>query len=221
MLDPTNAQAYNKLGSVYRDKGDLDRAIANYDEAVARDPRYADPYYKRGRSYFEKGDVDRAIADYGEAVKLNPNFVDAYNSRGLRYSDKGDLDHAIADFGRMIALAPKRAEGYGNRCWARLVASTQLQEALSDCNESLRIRPGDSDTLNSRALLYLKAGKFDEAIADFTAAIQADAKFANSMYGRGLAKLKKGDAVGGQSDMATAEALDPDVMQELARYGIK
>jgi tetratricopeptide (TPR) repeat protein len=146
--------------------------------------------------------------------------VDRYSRRGLRYSDNGDFKHAIGDFTRVISLAPKNADAYSNRCWARLVADDQLQNAISDCSESLRIRPDDAETLNNRGLLYLKTNKLDEAIADFTAAIKLNANFASAIFGRGLAKSKS-DSVGAQGDMATATELDPDIAQELARYGVE
>jgi tetratricopeptide (TPR) repeat protein len=74
--------------------------------------------------------------------------------------------------------------------------------------------------LNSRGLLYLKTNRLDEAIADFTSAIKLNANFASAIFGRGLARLKS-DSVSAQADIATAKELDPDVAQEMARYGIK
>ena len=41
-----------------------------------------------------------------------------------------------------------------------------------------------------------------------------------SLYGRGLARLRFGDADGGRADLAAAKALDPDVTAEFARYGL-
>lgn len=43
----------------------------------------------------------------------------------------------------------------------------------------------------------------------------------NSLYGRGLAKLKMGDTAGGEADMAAARALLPGVDDQLASCGIK
>ena len=70
---------------------------------------------------------------------------------------------------------------------------------------------GDPYTLDSRGLVYLKLGQFDPAIADYTAVLKEVPDFADLLYGRGLAKRKKGDAAGGQADIAAAKALRPDV----------
>ena len=51
--------------------------------------------------------------------------------------------------------------------------------------------------------------------------MMVDAKYASSIYGRGGANLNKNDALGAQNDMATAKTLDPNVAQQLARYGFK
>src|SRR6266403_339236 len=54
------------------DKGDNDRAIADYNEAIRLDPKHARAFHHRGYAYSDKGDNDRAIADYNEAIRLNP-----------------------------------------------------------------------------------------------------------------------------------------------------
>ena len=58
----------------YGKKGDHDKAIADFTEAIRLNPNDAEAYYSRGCEYFEKGDHDRAIADFTEAIRLNPKL---------------------------------------------------------------------------------------------------------------------------------------------------
>jgi tetratricopeptide (TPR) repeat protein len=95
-----------------------------------------------------------------------------------------------------------------------------LNGALADCNESLRLRPNDGNTLNSRGLVQFKVGAFDAAIADYNTAVAQNAKDADSLYARGVAKLKKGDTAGGNADIAAAKAIKPDIAVVSAGYGI-
>jgi tetratricopeptide (TPR) repeat protein len=67
----------------------------------------------------------------------------------------------------------------------------------------------------------LKLGRFGDAIENFNAALEIDPKFAHSLYGRGLAKLAKGDREGADADMAAAKAIKADITEYLARHGIK
>ena len=55
------------------------------------------------------------------------------------------------------------------------------------------MRPGDGDALDIRGLLHLKMGDLPSAIADFDAALKAEPAMASSLYGRGLAKRRRGD----------------------------
>jgi tetratricopeptide (TPR) repeat protein len=55
-------------------KGDYDRAIADYTEAIRLDPGLALAYNNRGFAYSHKGDNDRAIADYDQAINVSVSY---------------------------------------------------------------------------------------------------------------------------------------------------
>ena len=63
--------------------------------------------------------------------------------------------------------------------------------------------------------------QWDSAIADFSSALRLDPKLASSLYGRGLAKRKKGDSSGGDADVAAATGIDPNIGADFARYGVR
>ena len=105
------------------------------------------------------------------------------------------------------------------RRWARAIAG-QLEGGLADCNESLRLKP-DPNTLDSRGLVYLKSGKFDAAIADYDGALKENPKMSGSLYGRGIAKQKKGDNAGAATDISAAKELRPNVAELFAKYGVQ
>jgi hypothetical protein len=54
-----------------------------------------------------------------------------------------------------------------------------------------------------------RSGNYEAAVRQFDEMIKADPKFAEAYYHRGIAKLKSGDTVGGEADVATAASLDP------------
>ena len=70
-------------------KGDRDRSLADYEEAIRLDPKDAVAYYKRGLAHYEMKKYDRAVADYGEAIRLDPNYALAYTNRGHAYARQG------------------------------------------------------------------------------------------------------------------------------------
>ena len=82
-LEPKNARAYNNRGTVYRDKGDSARALADFAEAVKLNPRDTDAQYNLGNAYAGKGETARAIFSYGAAIAADRRNANAYVARAI------------------------------------------------------------------------------------------------------------------------------------------
>ena len=167
------------------------------------------------------GDIGRALADLNEAIRLDPQSADALKHRGLAYESQGDYAQAVPDFEAASRLTPEDSVIWNSRCWSKAVLGEQLQQALADCNESLRLAPNAPDNMDSRGFVYLKLGEIDKALADYDAALRLMPTLASSLYGRGLAKKRKGDTAGANSDFKAATALRPTIADEFAIYGVK
>jgi tetratricopeptide (TPR) repeat protein len=128
-VDERSESAYARRGRVYRDKGENDKAIADYTEAIrvyqAVKPPYlrarlVEVYNGRAECYEKKRDYEKAIADYGEVIQLGlrsdpdpgvvitfANFAaDAYFKRGICYDETGDHAKAMADYKAAIDIKP-------------------------------------------------------------------------------------------------------------------
>src|SRR5215468_3312209 len=212
------AEAFNNRGIGYRLKGDYDRAIQDYNQAIKLNPRFAVAYNNRGVAHEYKNEYDRAISDYDQAIKLKPS-AEAYFNRGNAQLGRSHYDRAIDDYNQAVKLKSDFAAAFDNRCWARTVVGI-LKPALADCNEALRLRPNNAATLESRGFIFLKMSHFDAAVSDFDAVLRNNPKLAFALYGRGLARLKNDDA-SGEADSAAAKALQADIAEEFARYGMQ
>ncbi len=108
-----------------------------------------------------------------------------------------------------------------SRCWSRAISGVDLNAALEDCNQSLRLRPRQSHVLDSRGLVHIKLGQYDRAIADYSQAEELKPNNASALYGRGYAKARSGDIAGGDADMAAATKLDAKIADKYAAYGLR
>jgi tetratricopeptide (TPR) repeat protein len=102
-LDPNNAKgaaatAWNLKGRAQFMHGDVDGAIAAYDEAVRLNPKFAFAHQNRGDAFKDKGEYARAIENYDRAIDLQLTEPQIYASRGLMHFYSGDFPKAAADF---------------------------------------------------------------------------------------------------------------------------
>ena len=93
------AKAFDNRGVAYMRKGDYDRAIRDYDDALRLNPNSANAFYNRGLTNRLKGDYDHAIQDYNQALRLKPGDADSFYGRSLAYAHNGDYLRAAADYG--------------------------------------------------------------------------------------------------------------------------
>jgi tetratricopeptide (TPR) repeat protein len=178
--------AYFNSAEAYANKGDYDRAIANYTRAISLRPDYVGTYYSRAMAYSNKGDYDRAIADYTEALRLNPDASWIYSRRGDAYYEKGDYDRAIADYNQSIRLLPDyNYSAYSGRGKAYLEKS-EWDQAIIDFEKGsyLGYYLGKA---------YLEKGDWNQAISNFSTAIERDPDNADAYYGRGYACFYRPD----------------------------
>ena len=73
--DAKDATAYHNRGLALQSKGDLDKAMADYDQAITLKPDYASAYDSRARIFVVKGDYTRAVADVTKAGELAPKVT--------------------------------------------------------------------------------------------------------------------------------------------------
>jgi tetratricopeptide (TPR) repeat protein len=221
-LNPQFAEAFGTRGNAYKDKGQYDRAIQDYDQAIRLNPQDAGAFNNRGLAYKDKGQYDRAIQDFDQVIRLNPQDAGAFNNRGVAYKDKGQYDRAIQDYDQVIRLNPQDAGAFNNRGLA-YKDKGQYDRAIQDFDQVIRLDPQNAHAFNNRGITYYLAGNFDRALGDFEEAHRRfDPKSPYGLYGRGAAKLKKGDTASGNADIAAAKAIKADIAEVFARYhGIK
>jgi tetratricopeptide (TPR) repeat protein len=208
--DPQDASAYYNRGNAWSRKGDYDRAIADFNEAIRLDPQDASAYYNRGNAWSKKGEHDRAIADFTEAIRFDARKAEAYYNRGLAWSRKGDNDRAIADYNDAIQADPKYALAYNNRgnAWHR---TGDDDKAIADYDEAIRLNPQDALFYGNRGSAWSGKGEHDRAIGDYDEAIRLDPKYSRAYLHRGYAQFCLGQYDASLQDVTESLRLNVNV----------
>ena len=171
------AIAYYNRGNAFSDKGQYDRAIADYDATLGLQPGYADAINNRGNAYVQKGDYERAMADFDTAIRLKSNFAEALNNRCYDQAILGRLPQALADCDRSLALRPNDPKTLDSRGYARLRAG-DYPGAIADYSAATKAYTAKgSDAAFSyfgRGLGYQLLGKRELAEQHFRHALAID-----------------------------------------------
>ena len=85
-------------------------AVAEYQNAVARNPKDYQAYYNMGLSYYHMKKPDKAISAYKNAVKYNPKHAEAFTNLGLAYHEKKEYILAKNAFAKALSLKPDLGE---------------------------------------------------------------------------------------------------------------
>lgn len=220
-LAPDNPRAFMVRGLVNARLGDMQRAFADYTMALSIDPEYVDALVNRAAIYSMQGNIDEALADLDQALERQPRHALANYNRGYANFARQEYDKAIADYSRAIEADARMGWAFNNRCLARMVVGRDLTEALSDCDEALKLQPDNVETRETRGFVFLKLGEREIALREYNAALRSDPDRPIALYGRGLARVAEGDVKAGERDKAAARALMPGVDRQFATYGLK
>lgn len=75
--DPFPAEKDVEIGTFYMHKGDVDAAIARFEDAVRLRPNFAKAYMLLAEAYEKKGDKAAVVKCYREYLQVLPNAPDA------------------------------------------------------------------------------------------------------------------------------------------------
>jgi lipoprotein NlpI len=165
--NPRDASAYNERGIAYKEKGQYDKAISDYNMAIEINPRLSEAYNNRGLAYSKgKGQYDKAISDYNKAIEIDTLCIPCYLNRGNAWDDKGNTNRAIADYNKAIELDPTFVGAYTERGVAYALTG-DYQDAIRDFNKAIELDPNDARAYKSRGNTFFYQARFALAEADY------------------------------------------------------
>jgi tetratricopeptide (TPR) repeat protein len=211
-------------------KGDLDRAVRDYGEAIRIDPKYPDSYSERGQTFFKLGEIERAIADYSAALAQNPRHGATLRARGMAHLYRGETDLALTDLSQAIELGESDPRllapielFYARRNRGSIYDSKQQYDLeIADCTaliesvahdptlaEALAANYGSAGTTNILAMVYrqranafVRRSNVERAVADLTEAIPLSS---DRGYAALIDRSKLHEGLG-RRDLAVADA---------------
>lgn len=75
--NPQDVEAYDQLGLIFYQEGQIENAISAHQIALLTDGNYTDAHYHLGCIFYEQGQIQEAIEFYRQALKIDPEHPQA------------------------------------------------------------------------------------------------------------------------------------------------
>jgi tetratricopeptide (TPR) repeat protein len=227
--DDATKTALNDSLAAYRN-GDLVQALNLY--PANRQPGTDVEKTYRAALMLVAGEVDQAKAmldsltaasEYSIALRKviaavrNEQFPDAtapssgtaWVAESYYQQSRLDLEKAL----QAARTAAERAPQFGF-AWARVAelefSFGRIDPALAALDRALSLSPRHAEALALKGFLLSAQNRIRDAIKVFDQALAIDSALPDAWLGRGLCKIRRGDAPAGREDLRTAAALEPN-----------
>lgn len=208
-LEPDCYMAYMSRGNLFYNYHELDKAKADFDQAVKlafyeRDLLFAKG--ARGSVKFKMNEVDGALFDLEKALELDTSNTYVLNELGYVYLRLKEYAIAEQYYQRILAKYPDNIVAQSNIGFARLKAG-KYQEALRIYNEALQINPQKALLYSNRALVYHHLGHTEEALADINYSLSLYPANSYALHNRAVIYLSIGKKDQACKDLHLAKEL--------------
>jgi tetratricopeptide (TPR) repeat protein len=105
-IQPDLLEAYNNLGMLYREEGNLDAAIQAYRSALAIRPAFSDAHNNLAIALSLQNHPQEAVAEFKRAIELAPSSPAFHTNLGAQFEQLYELNEAIAEYRQALRLAP-------------------------------------------------------------------------------------------------------------------
>jgi TolB-like protein/Tfp pilus assembly protein PilF len=212
-------ELYHKGRSLWEKRtGDnIPRAIAFFEQAIARDPNYAlayaglasahilSPYYTHTDRRQEGAKAKEAAL---KALSLDPNLAEAHSALGkILFWAELDIAGAMREYERALELKPNDA---GTRHWYgndTLAALGRFEEAIAEGRHAVELDPLSPIINTDLGVTFLYARRYDEAAAQLRKTLEIDPTFFYAHFNLGIALQAKGDLSGAIAECEKATEL--------------
>ena len=224
-LAPNNPDYLYERAQVFLRRNDAKKALDDLSAALQLRPDFIPALLSRAQLRINMRNVPEARADLEAVDRIAAKQADVRFELAFDYLHADLLPPAIAQFDIWIAAHgddSKMAIALSARCKARAMQGEDLSAALKDCNAAIS-RSGklqNPDFLDNLALVRFRLGDYDKSIGNYDAALKIRPKNAWTLYGRGLAELKKNNRSEGEADIAEAVKIAPGVAAAYKRMGL-
>ena len=155
--NPDAWQAHNRLGARKFARGDVDGALAHFENATRLRPDLGETHNNLGTALMQKQRTEEALAEFRAAVEAQPHVPQFLVNLGNALVAVGALDEAVDRFRDLTERFPAMVQGWNNLGYAQLRRG-DLTTAIATLRQAAELHPESVDVkLNLHAALRAEA----------------------------------------------------------------
>ena len=162
---PSKAHAplYNNLGMIWIERGDLARALVNFEKAIELDPSLLTAHLNIGSIALRYRDFTRARKHYAEVLKKEPSHLEALEATGHAQAGKLEAKAAVSTFEKVLKLQPKNGRVLLALAVVQERQLSKLEVAVSLYEKWIKLK-GGSGRLGKGHAIVKKVAELKEQI---------------------------------------------------------
>ncbi len=168
-------EASLNLAILYKNRGEPEKAIENYRNAIAARPHYSLAYYNLALVYNELDSTGRAIESYLQSIRFNPDALKSWYNLGRLYDDLDDTEQAIDAYQNALRIQPDYIRAMLTLANAYL-RNEKYQLAIDQYLDLLTISPNYSKAWFNLALAYSRQDQPGKAMEAYEKLIEVDSE---------------------------------------------
>ena len=215
-LDPTNAEAWQRLMVVNIMDDNYAGAIKAAEKALEYNPENLDLYRYIAPSYYQMKEYDKAIVTYDKALALvdSTKNVELYSDllcgKGDVYVELGDSARGFEYYERSLSIAPGNTGTMNNYAYFLSLCGKDLDKAESMAAKAVYSNPNNSTFIDTYAWVFFKKKNYDMALLYIKSAIDnADSPSADILEHYGDILYMTGDKENAVTQWEKALELNP------------
>lgn len=217
-IDPSNSQAFWRLGQAYRELGLTAEARDACEEALRLCPSSPAAHFELALSYYAANECETALRHVLDAAQNDPESAVYRLWLGNVQHRLSFEQEAIQSYEAAASLDSSSAEAVYN-LGVVLTGVGRTREAMDAYREALKRDPSHPRAWNNLGILLQSGGCLIEARECYGKAMERDRTFLEARYNFGLALQESDEPVAAEAEYREVLAADPNHAEAGANLG--
>lgn len=179
MVDREKVAGAINRGNELKAAGQLEGAIAVYQEILKIDPDMAEVYSQLAEVYVFQGHLAEAIGCCQQALRLDPTLAAAYKTLGNALQAGGKLEAAKRAYARAVAIMPDFATAHAN-LGSVCYGLGEVETAIACYQRAIALQPTLAGVYWNLGRVYENQGNWLQAVESWQQAFHLQPQMATS-----------------------------------------